>query len=288
MSKNICQNATIHNIRLDSHFTITSNDNPADVNLSWGAKGLLWYLLSKPADWNVRLWQLSEIYTGTKRGNGSDAIYGFIKELRENGFIKYTKSQNELGHWQHRYDVYPMKIPDFQNKFPQPVKPDVVKPALVKPVISLSTELPRTESPNNDIPLSSSSRASEVIDDDEPAGGGNIKDEIGDVEFTTTKGVKEKISQTDIYRHFTGKPYSTNTIRQSIRRTKTATGSITNILKYIESVCIQIDDQIQNKWPSKKVNASKIEKKDEKPEDISKKERFDEKTAGNNLNWVIG
>lgn len=146
--ENSCQlNSTIHNIRLDSHFTITANSTPEDANLSWAAKGLLWYILSRPHDWSIHTWQLSKIYTGEKKGNKKDAIQEILRELRDAGYIKYTKERNAEGKWVHRYDVYPMRISDFQKKIPERDHPALVNPAIIP-----STELPSTELPP---PLSS-------------------------------------------------------------------------------------------------------------------------------------
>lgn len=137
--------ATIHNVRLDSHFTITPNSSAQDPNLSWSAKGLLWYILTRPADWQIHISHLAQIYEGSKRGNKTDAIKEIIKELRNNGYVKYTKSRNSTGQWVHRYDVYPMPIKDFQKIIPEGDKPPLVKPPVVKPPIIQSTELPSTD-----------------------------------------------------------------------------------------------------------------------------------------------
>lgn len=142
-------NERIHNIRLDKDFTITSNKPPEELKVSWGAKGLLWYLLSRPADWSVHTWQLAKVYTGEKRGNGLPAVQGFIKELRAAGYIVYRKSRNAKGQWDHSYAVYPMPVEKYKEKFPERVKPDTAKPDSVKRDIFLtSTEPTSTELPS--------------------------------------------------------------------------------------------------------------------------------------------
>lgn len=132
---------TIHNVRLDKHFTVTSNLVPEDPNLSWAAKGLLWYLLSRPADWSVHTHQLANIFGGSTRGCGKEAVLSMIKELKENGYILYTKTRSASGHWNHRYDVYPMPQKDFKKMFPERVKPALDGAALVKDDVILSTDL---------------------------------------------------------------------------------------------------------------------------------------------------
>lgn len=139
-------NTTIHNCSRDLPFTFLPNDILEDPRISWAAKGLLSYILGRPKDWIIHVWHLAKIYCGEKRGNGEDAIYSILKELRENGYVKYIKFKDEKGHWKHRYNVYSMpKDSEIKIKFPQPVEPDVGEPDLVKPDIKTSTELPNTE-----------------------------------------------------------------------------------------------------------------------------------------------
>jgi len=135
----------IHNVRLDTNFTITFNESAADPNLSFGAKGLLWYLLSRPPEWKIHVWELAQLYKGNGRGNGKSAIQGWLKELRNRQYLLYLKNQNKSGHWIHSYHVYPMPFGEFQKKFPEHVKPATVKPATVKPHVIVSNELKRNE-----------------------------------------------------------------------------------------------------------------------------------------------
>ena len=136
---------TVHNIRLDRDFTVTYNKTPEMPGVSWGAKGLLWYILSRSSGWKIHVWQLAKIYTGDKRGNGKPAVSEFIKELRHAGYLVYTKIRKENGQWDHIYTAYPMPFEEFKIKFPELVKPAMAKPAAVKPPILPSTESPSTE-----------------------------------------------------------------------------------------------------------------------------------------------
>lgn len=116
--------ATIHNVKLDKHFTVTANSTPADPNLSWEAKGLLWYILSRDENWRVYVKQLVTIYSGEKkRGHKRDAIRDILTELKQAGYVTYTKTKDARGRWQHRYDVYPMPVQNFQKNYPQQPPP---------------------------------------------------------------------------------------------------------------------------------------------------------------------
>jgi len=132
---NLIQDATIHNVRLDDHFTTTYNASAQDNNLSFATRGLLWYLLSLPKDWVIHRKQLYKAYQGNVRGNGKDGINKMMKELIDAGYIIYTKLRNEKGQWHHRYDVYPLPFKKFKIMFPHMVKPVTVKPATVKPAL---------------------------------------------------------------------------------------------------------------------------------------------------------
>lgn len=123
----------VHNIRLDKDFTTTYNKTPEDSRLSWGAKGLLWYILSREGGWKIKTWHLAKIYEGSNRGSGKSAIKVFLTELREAEYVLYCKTKGEKGRWLHNYHVYPMPYPQYQKMFPEAVKPAAVKPPPVKP-----------------------------------------------------------------------------------------------------------------------------------------------------------
>jgi hypothetical protein len=72
--------------------------------LSFGAKGLLAYLISKPADWKVRKTDLIN-----KSTSGKDQIDGYLLELMAHGFMNWYAIKNEEGkieEW--TYEVYEM------------------------------------------------------------------------------------------------------------------------------------------------------------------------------------
>lgn len=162
--KELDHGATIHNVRLDSQFTMTVNSTPEDPRLSWAAKGLLWYILTREKSWKVYVWQLAKIYAGDRKGNKKDAIQEMLRELRAAGYVNYTKYRDEEGKWCHRYDVYPMpmenfqkmtphipkssteqKPEDFQKKIPERDLPALDDPAPDDPVLLPSIELPSTD-----------------------------------------------------------------------------------------------------------------------------------------------
>lgn len=69
-----------------------------DPTLSWKAKGILCYLLSKPKDWTVRTEDLAN-----KGSCGRETILSGMRELREAGYAKIVYVQGEKGKLQGRY-----------------------------------------------------------------------------------------------------------------------------------------------------------------------------------------
>jgi len=93
----------------DRPYVILNKSTFEDKNLSWGAKGLWAFLLSKPDSWNVSVSHLSSIFEG--RGGGEKAIYSLLNELIDNGYCERTQSRSEDGLFnQYEYIVFELKI----------------------------------------------------------------------------------------------------------------------------------------------------------------------------------
>lgn len=88
----------------DSGFVMIDNKVICDPKLSWKAKGILVYLLSKPNDWQV---QITDIVNHSPDGESS--VRSAIAELIEAGYMTRTEKQNKdkEGHWAtYDYTVY--------------------------------------------------------------------------------------------------------------------------------------------------------------------------------------
>lgn len=99
----------------DRAFTIDQR-TIEDESLSWAARGLLSYLLSRPDGWTLRVEDLCEC------GDlGRDGIYSLLNELREAGYATYEQERDEYGRIRRgTYTVY--ETPDL----PGPDVPDTV------------------------------------------------------------------------------------------------------------------------------------------------------------------
>ena len=81
-----------------------------DRRLSWAARGVLGYLLSKPDGWQVRFWDL------IKQGNlKRDAMQKILKDLQAYGYMHRVRIQNEQGRFEWLTEVY--ENPDMNPNF---------------------------------------------------------------------------------------------------------------------------------------------------------------------------
>ncbi|MGV9715435.1 replication protein [Rhodococcus pyridinivorans] len=100
--------------RLASNFTILSNAVINDERLSFRARGVLIWLLSKPDDWRTR----SDAIAGQSPKEGRDAIRSALRELAELGYLIREKIQNERGQWITIQTIY-----EEPRTGPEPEKP---------------------------------------------------------------------------------------------------------------------------------------------------------------------
>ncbi|MDZ7750726.1 MAG: hypothetical protein U5S82_03500 [Gammaproteobacteria bacterium] len=83
---------TIRRAARRHRFVIVDQAAVEDTRLSWAARGLLAYLLSRPDDWKVLVNDLK------KRGNlGRDGIYALLRELREAGYVAFDRNRDNQG-----------------------------------------------------------------------------------------------------------------------------------------------------------------------------------------------
>ena len=95
----------------DKNFTAIDNALLNDIRLSWRARGIAAYLLSKPDDWNINSDNIWE--NGTE---GRDAVRNAMKELEEAGYLHRQKRQDESGKWSTELVLTEAPTPDYQYK----------------------------------------------------------------------------------------------------------------------------------------------------------------------------
>lgn len=113
----------IKRAKIESHFTTVMNEAFQTKGLSVSAMGLLIHLLTKPSDWETRMYNLVNFFEGTKFG-GETSLSSTMLELRKAGFIDYRKWQDEHGKVQHEYIVYPLPMEQVAKRFPEMLEPE--------------------------------------------------------------------------------------------------------------------------------------------------------------------
>lgn len=108
----------------DNAYFICSRATPQDERLSWEARGVMWYLLSKPDTWELQPKDLEQQC-------GRDKVKKILKELETFGYIK--KSEQGRGE-RHKfasvtYEVYERPL----TENPSTVEPSTVAPLTVNP-----------------------------------------------------------------------------------------------------------------------------------------------------------
>jgi len=116
-------------------FVVMDQRAVEDDRLSWAARGLLCYLLSRPDDWKVLVNDLR------KRGNlGRDGIYRLLRELRTLGYARFQRLRDRNGRI--RGGIYFIReIADS----PYPDLPDTVLPDTAAPGPANPGALPTTD-----------------------------------------------------------------------------------------------------------------------------------------------
>jgi hypothetical protein len=136
---------TIHRVRHDRAFVQVENSTAQDKRLSWGARGLLLYLLSLPSDWQIKVSHLID------RGDaGRDGLRRMLRELQTFGYASgFGKAEDhgDAGRFgSQSISIYetPSLNPFFLANQPTPEKPFSVQPSPEPP----SPEPPSPEPPS--------------------------------------------------------------------------------------------------------------------------------------------
>lgn len=104
------------------NFSIIDNRFILDKNLSFKAKGILTYLLTRPSDWKVYAEEIASHST-----DGIDSVKSGLKELKEAGYVVHQVVREKGRIIAHEYIVY-----EFPPETEIPQKPEAGKPLMVK------------------------------------------------------------------------------------------------------------------------------------------------------------
>ena len=76
-------------VKKKENFTTIHNNLILDESISWKAKGILIYMLSKPVGWKYKSSEIAKNAT-----DGRDSVRNGLKELVENGYISRQKNSD--------------------------------------------------------------------------------------------------------------------------------------------------------------------------------------------------
>jgi len=150
MTKDNSQNEIIRIQKKRNNFVMLDKGFLEDSRLSFKAKGILAYLLSKPDNWRVIVKDLAN-----HSKDGRDSIYAGLKELKEYRYYIKKTVRNEKGvitHWEGVIYEDPTENPEsLENRavYPFPGFPDTANPDTANPdTANPDTAKPDTAKPD--------------------------------------------------------------------------------------------------------------------------------------------
>jgi hypothetical protein len=116
--------------RPESNFYILDKRISEDAQLSWGARGMLVFLLGKPDHWKVNVEALVNETATSSKPAGKSVVYGYLTELLDAGYM--TRRKHPTGQLDYLVHETPGQAePDSKN--PNLGKPNQEKPDQEKP-----------------------------------------------------------------------------------------------------------------------------------------------------------
>jgi len=126
---------------LHSKFTAISNAICLDESISTDARWCIWYLLTKPVDWQVRINDIRRV-----SGWGKDKTYKIVNELVAARYLVVSQQRGDAGRFECIvYDVYDEPF----TGSPLPEKPETENPVSENKEHTKDLEVPSTEKIQN-------------------------------------------------------------------------------------------------------------------------------------------
>lgn len=124
-----------------SHYYLLRNSIAQDERLSWAARGLLIFLLTKPDAWRISIEHLRKQTGGARIRTGRDGIYSLLAELQAMGYVTAMRNRDQAGKLgEVDYIVSETPHPaQPEMDAPRPAQPDTAQPD------TAGTTLVRTE-----------------------------------------------------------------------------------------------------------------------------------------------
>ena len=129
-------------VKHQKNYVVINKNVLEDPTLSFKAKGLWTYCMSRPDDWEFHVCHLA-----TVSKDGEDAIYSAIKELEIQGYVKKMQRSEGGRFTSVDYEISEIKIILPLRDFPDAVFPDAENPALLSNDKELSTDIKKYPPP---------------------------------------------------------------------------------------------------------------------------------------------
>lgn len=195
------------------NFSIIDNRFVLDKSLSFKAKGILVYLLTRPNDWKVYIAEIA-----SHSVDGIDSVKSGLKELKEAGYVVHRVVREKGKIIAHEYIVYETPfdarkadqeekatgiLPEEENpllveqesKKPQMEKPQVEKPPVANPVLLNTDNILSTDIElNTDNVKSSQSSQSYKKSGKNTKEGKNDRTDLTDFDLEVYEFIKEQIN----------------------------------------------------------------------------------------------
>lgn len=139
---------SIIRVKKDANYFAASNEPFNDDRLSWEARGLMGYLLSKPNDWKVNQKDIMN-----KGQAGERKVKRMLAELRKAGYMNRIRVTLEHNKFDWITEVYesPSQNPRPSSKFTKSKSQYDVLHSLEKPLTGKRSHIVSTESPSTEL-----------------------------------------------------------------------------------------------------------------------------------------
>ena len=95
---------SINRVHKKGNYSVIANNGAHDATLTWQARGILWYLLTKPDGWLVRTHDLVK-----QSPVGLKAVNTILKELEINGYLIRWCDRGDRGKFEWRSEIFESK-----------------------------------------------------------------------------------------------------------------------------------------------------------------------------------
>ena len=155
--------------RPEGNFYLLSKNISEDQRLSWGARGMLVFLLGKPDHWKVSPAHLRGETAASAKPTGRDGIYGLLDELINAGYVRREQPRSEAGVLgEVSYLVSETPLPDL----PYPAEPHTARPHTANPTL---------------VSIEGKQGLKKPANTENPSGGGEGKSKTGKFDPLTAK-----------------------------------------------------------------------------------------------------